>query len=449
MTLFSNNSIFKPNTKHIKFYDSKINVINGANSLAFLPLCDIKLDYKQYQRLSVIVPKNTEDFVLSFPMMGIKTNFLVIKPVYPNSKKINNYMKWKFQSSGDPKWSFTTLLAFTATTNNPLPNLVIDNPSDCDIQIEILVSGMENDYLNDPIAFLYLNNLIFTDVRTLDETNSEILTFFNEQNELAGTLDVADVVNVYKVSGLNRIIIDESSTNNIVLDFKTEYDTLQALSAINWLLLDPATRSLPKAADEDAPVVTFTSAVIGTQLNIDLSSYINNTFAKQNFITDAIDNIVDNVDGIMFATPDDVTIFNGLTEINNIVNPGNYTIELNISDIAGNIVQHILTIDAILTDVTPPVITTSINVSGSTLNDLVLADFGGTISPNDVKLESILSVIDDVDGQILLNQVNTQLFDNAMAQISEITAIGSYAVEFNVSDSSGNVATLNLNFNVI
>lgn len=344
MTLFSNNSIFKPNTKHIKFHNSNINVISGANTLSFLPLCDIKADYEQYQRLSVTIPKNTEDFLLSFFMLGVKVTFLAIKVNYPNSKNKNNYLKWKFTNSMDPKKVFTSLLMFTGTTNNPISNLLIDNDSDCDIQLEILVAGMENDNINDPNLLLYLTNLEFINIKTVDEDTTEILAFHNSDDELQYTLPLSDLNNFSRYNNENKIIINTTNDETIILDFKDEYETLQTLSAINWLLQDPTNRALPKSADNDAPIITFTPLVnVDNEMAIDLSTY-SNTFTKINFIDDAIDNILDNVDGIIIPTIDNITILNNNVEINEIVNVGTYTIEINIKDIAGNETTEIVTI---------------------------------------------------------------------------------------------------------
>ena len=79
MTLLSN-SIFTAPTNSIRFIGDDITVTQGANTLAKLDLCSIKQQYKQYQKLSVQVPAGAVDYVLGFPMMGIKVTFLTIKP---------------------------------------------------------------------------------------------------------------------------------------------------------------------------------------------------------------------------------------------------------------------------------------------------------------------------------------------------------------------------------
>lgn len=347
MTIFASNSVLPTINKNIKFNNSEINVVNGANTLSKLPLCSINIPYEQYQRLSILIPKGQIDFLLSFPMLGIKTTFIAIKPNFTCSNKANNYLKWKFQSSNDAKWSFTNILVLTGTSANPVPPILIDNPNmDCDISVDILVSAMSNDYLNDINAFLYLNELTFDNIHTYNETNSQTLSFFNSSNELAGTLDINNIVNINKVPGKNRIIIDESSENNIILDFKSDNDVLQALSAINWLLLDPATRSLPQQEDTTAPVIIFTNNVINDEIFMSLSNYNASTITKQDFIYYTILSIIDDRDGNMVAIPNNIILKDSqMILINSIVNTGIYYAEIKINDIAGNILIKNITIN--------------------------------------------------------------------------------------------------------
>jgi len=347
MTIFSSNSVLpKPNTKLIKFGNSDISVINGANTLSKLPLCNIKVPYEQYQRLSISIPKGQTDFLLSFPTLGIKTTFISIKPNFCCSNTGYNYLKWKFQPSNDPKYSFTSILVLTGTSQNPIPPILIDNPNtECDISVDILVSALTNDYLNDINGFLYLNNLTFDSVHTFDETNSEILSFFNSDNELTGTLNISEITNIVKLPGKNRIIIDDSSENNIILDFITENDTLQALSAINWILMDPSTRSLPQTEDLTEPVITYTNNVINNEITIDLNTY--SIITKQNIIDLAILSCIDDRDGNIVVMPNNITLTQNTILLNVLVNTGIYECEIKVSDIAGNTITNNININVI------------------------------------------------------------------------------------------------------
>lgn len=341
MTIFSN-TIFKSVNKFIKFGKNNVTIQDGATVLETLNLCDVKINYKQYQKTKVTIPANTENYLLSFPMLGVKSTFIAIKAVYKNKNKSNNYLKWIFNGSMDPKRTMTSIMVLTGTSSNPIPNIFLDNLSNCSVDLEIIISGTDNDFLSDINAFIYLDNLEFTNIKTFNETNSGILAFYNKNNELVTTTDVSNIINFYKIPGKNRIVIDETSQNNIILDFKDLNETLQALSALNWLLLDPINRSLPKTADIDPPVITL----IANNLNIDLSNYPTSTFTKADLIASVIDNIIDNVDGPILPIPQNIKFFDSNNiEILTINNIGNYTAEINVSDIAGNVATETINIE--------------------------------------------------------------------------------------------------------
>lgn len=441
MTLLSN-SIFTAPNNTIRFISDDLVVTQGANSLAKLDLCSIKIPYKQFQKVSVQVPAGAIDYVLAFPMMGINITFLTIKPTFCGLNTDLNYIKWKFQSSSDAKWSMTTVMTLTSTTNNPIPPILIDNPNpDCPLQLDVLVSGMDNDYLNDNAAFIYLNNLIFGSVQTFEQTNSGILAFYNENDILVGTVNISDIINITRVINKNRIIIDESSSNNVVLDFVSEYDTLQTLSSLNWILQDPANRSLPVSPDTNGPVITTSNLVISNSINIDLNLFSQN-YTKQNFLNDAITSVIDIVDGTIILTADNVIFMQGSTSILNIVNPGNYSATLNVSDIAGNITTLVINIIAqnIIVDITPPIITFTSNVISNVVNTQnILAFTGNQFTYNDAKNVCILAVTDNIDGNIPLSDVGVTFFDINMVPVaSPIINEGNYFIEFSVIDTHGN-----------
>lgn len=450
MTVFSTNSIFQPVQKYLKYYNTDISVVNGANTVNSMPLCGVKINYEQYQRISVQVPKGQTDFVLSFPMLGIKTTFITIKPTYCGVTPDLNYLKWKFQPSADAKWSFTSILTLTGTSDNPIPPILIDNPNpDCAVQLDILVSAMENDYLNDAAAFLYLDELTFDKVHTYNETTSEILAFFNKNNELAGTLDISDIVNVSRVAGQFRIIIDESSENNIVLDFLTENDTLQALSAINWVLIDPANRFLPQTADLTSPVITYTNSVnlLTSTIDLDLSLYPLSTITKQDFINAAILSVVDDRDGAMLMLPNNIVFKQGTTSINTILTADTYTAEITISDIAGNITTEtiIVEVHAFIVDVTPPVINFTGSVTGVIVDPIDVNAYPLGFTANDARVLCIMSITDDIDGMIPLSNAVVVFKDAYGVIVPVINAEGDYTITFTVTDTALNTTIHILN----
>jgi len=454
MTIYSTSSILAaPYPKYLKYYNTDISVINGANTVNSIPLCGVKINYEQYQRVSVQVPKGQTDFILSFPMLGIKTTFITIKPTYCGVNQDLNFLKWKFQPSADAKWSFTSILTLTGTSDNPIPPILIDNPNaDCAVQLDILVSAMENDYLNDAAAFLYLDGLTFDKVHTYNETTSEILAFFNKDGVLAGTLDISDIINVSRVTGQRRIIIDESSENNIVLDFLTENDTLQALSAINWVLMDPANRFLPQTADLTSPVITYTNSVnlLTSTIELDLSLYPLSTITKQDFINAAILSVVDDRDGAMLMLPNNIIFKQGTTSINTILTADTYTAEITISDIAGNITTETITVvvQPFIVDVTPPIINFTGSVTGVVVDPIDINAYPSGFTANDARILCIMSVVDNIDGMIPLSNVAVIFKDVYGVTVPVINAEGDYTITFIVTDTALNTTTHILNLYV-
>lgn len=441
MTVFSTSTIFQPILKNIRYHNTDLKVFSGANTLSTLPLNGVKIPFEQYQRVQVEIPKGQTDFTVSSAMLGIKTTFMAIYATYNSTDTTKNYLKWKFQPSADTKWSFTSVLTFTGTSNNPIPNILIDNPNpDCTVILDILVGALTNDYLNDSGAFIYLNGLTYDDVHTFNEVASGILAFFNSDDELVTTVDISDVVNVSKPSGQNRIIIDEASDNNIVLDFLSEYDALQALSAINWVLLDPSTRALPTAVDSVAPVITYTGNVSAGEITIDMSLYPSN-FTKANFITEAIASVSDARDGVIVTVPSNITF----KDINNvelvtIASPGTYTAVISISDLAGNSVVQTVTIDAQATVPTNPnpVFVFNGNVINNVVNPINLLSYSNNFTANDAKVLTILNVTDDEDNFIPLSSV-TVVFKNIYGTtVANITTEGTYTITLTVTDSDLN-----------
>ena len=366
-----------------------------------------------------------------------------------------NYLRWKFVSDSGPKHSMTNLMMLTGTTSNPIQDIVIDNPNPNSIVvIDVLITALTTDNLNDVVAFIYLQNLTFDKVHTFNETTTSVLAFFDQDDILAGTINFNDINNITRIPGLNRIIITElGNDNNIILDFTDESNMLQALSAINWVLLDGSTRFLPQPEDNLAPVITYTNLIVSNTLEVDLTTF-GFSYNKQHFINNTIATVIDARDGIIIPSISSITISqtinNQIIYYNIITQAGTYNATISITDIAGNIITHSITIDAqnIIIDTTAPVITYTSNVTG-----LVIAPFDINITPtgfthNDALVYCISSVTDNLDNIIPLSSISVSFYDVNMILIPTITQEGNYNIIFSVSDVHNNVTTDALTFNM-
>ena len=336
MTIYlENSSIFQPQSNNVSFNKEGIVIKNGANELANLDMCGIKIPYKQYQKMQLLIPANASNYLLNFQILGLYITFLAILPKFSGSCTNCNFLSWNFESSNDPMHTMTSVLILTGSTNNPIENLLITNSSECNVTVDIMVTAMDNDYLLDAPAYIYLTDLLFTSITTYGSTNSGILEFYNSAGIAAGTLNVSDIIDVRRVPNMQRIIIYSSASSNIVLDFATLYDTLQALSAISWLLEDPAARALPTTPDIIGPIITLTTNVVGGNLPVILATYSNN-FTIPDLITQSILSIFDARDGNITPTIGMFKITLLGSVYNTITMPGTYLVTVTATDIAGN-----------------------------------------------------------------------------------------------------------------
>jgi hypothetical protein len=209
-------------------------------------------------------------------------------------------------------------------------------------------------------------NLKYTDILTftVDKTLS-IIGPDGVTNILY--IDITDISTIERSSKI--LIVDQNSIGKIYLDFITEYDALQALSLINWVMEEDGRiiSALSPGADNSRPVVSFTSLVYfgltgstysspttydGNSFNstISISNYNSSVITKSDLYSGTyslISTVVDYDDrgitysyyrdGVMGIDSSSITIKNDVNDqVESINTTGMYEINFNISDIAGN-----------------------------------------------------------------------------------------------------------------
>ena len=451
MTLIAKSSIFTPFVRIFKFQGSDLVGINGSNTTGRLDLCKIAIPYDQMSKETVTLKANSE-MVLKFPNLGIKLSFLAIVPNYLNKDINKNFLQYKFTSvsafTETPFYEFTQILVFTGTKNSPIPQVILKNTGNCDVNLDILVGANDVDIVNDVEAFLYLNNLMYDNIHTFNEIASGILTFLDSDGVIVGSVDISEISNISFIQNKNRIIIDESSEKNIILDFVSLAEALQAMSALNYVMNDPNNRALPIAKDTTPPVITLVPLQPNqTTYNINVYTY-NNNFTKQDLLNLVVQSVIDDRDGIITLSSDNVTFSNGLT----INNAGIYTATITAKDLAGNVSTQTVTINAVaIIDEVAPVINFTSNVINHTVNmyDLFV-DNDSKLYKQEALFYCVASVTDNIDGTIPLSNV-VVTFRNVLNQIipEPITSQGNYVVEFAVKDMRNNETVELVNFNVI
>lgn len=339
MSIFSSNTnsslMFPKSTKIVKMYNNSFVAVDGTDVLSNLCLGDLKIEYDNYDRIRTKIPAGVTNFVLSHPLIGLKPIFLIIKPDYCGCPEAKKYLFWKYLHSSEPFNSMTSILVLTGTSTNPIPQIVLSNPdNDKEVILDIFVVSTETDIYTDSEQYYYIQDLVYEDFITIGLTTLGLF----KNNELLISVDYSNMNNILRPKD-DRIIIDDSTQSDIILDFKTKSDADQVISVINYLLNNPGTE-LPLPKDITAPVITYTNLVISNNVNI---TYVNN-LSKSDLITMLIDSCVDDRDGNIIIYPSHLSL-SKVTETNLITEIGVYTLIIKVSDLAGNITNEILTIN--------------------------------------------------------------------------------------------------------
>jgi hypothetical protein len=225
------------------------------------------------------------------------------------------------------------------------------------------------------------NYSIFTDITNQSGTTFVNLNYTDIHSHVVGESlvinDKSDPVKplIYiRLSDINSIersgqilIIDDSSLGIIFLQFLTENDTFQAHSLLNYVLQYPATNidALSPVSDSIDPVlyfydmigdeyIAFNGATAGVpydttdgftfSTSISLTSFgtASGYIDKSQLIYLLIDGISDNRDGTMSIIPSNLLISGTAGNVNNILNPGSYSVTFNFSDIAHNYLDGVI-----------------------------------------------------------------------------------------------------------
>jgi len=176
-------------------------------------------------------------------------------------------------------------------------------------------------------------------------------------------------INLDDINSFDRqgkiVVIDDRSVGSIYLDFVDEYNAIQAMSILNWALEHPS-ESIDdlNGKDNEPPLVTFTSDVFISPMplsppsptptpsptlltSLDGTNFISTplslsanggSITKSFLLAYLIDSVVDNRDGILALTSNNIIITDSIDTLYNfIISNGSYIIKLDITDIAENL----------------------------------------------------------------------------------------------------------------
>jgi len=362
--------------QHLKYYQNNLIAVNGPNISEKLLLENIRIPYKQILKSRIILKPGQNDYLFNFLGLGDNATFLNIVATYDEqSIEEDDFVQYNYFSEPSKIYSFGHLLTLSGNSTNRIEQLYLTNPNlDFPVKLDVLVAVIddEDSFFTGANAPTVTTSVTFGNLLT-----EYIVTWV--AGETIAILNAASIAQAYinldDINSFDRqgkiVVIDDRSVGSIYLDFINEYEAIQAMSVLNWVLENPNSSISNLVSDDNqAPLITFTSAVSltspslpsapspapasslltsedGTTFyasSLSLSMY-SGTISKTFLLSYLVDSVTDNRDGVIDLSNENVIITDSSDELYNfIVANGTYLIKFDLSDIASNTVDTDITI---------------------------------------------------------------------------------------------------------
>ena len=489
------NSLFGTGTNYIKFQGGDLIAIESANTVERQMLSDLKFNYKQLLRGRVILKPGQVNYLMNHLGLGDNATFVSIVARYDTKSKIeeDNYVNWSFYDDLTKIHSMCQYMCLTGNSTNRVKQLYLTNPnSNYPVTLDVMVAVLDDSYnfftdITNQSGTSFVN-LRYTDFKSY--VIGESIKVLDSQGR-ALVYIVLNNINSIEITG-NILIIDDNALGRLFFQFVSESDTRQVNSILNYVLDNPNVDIETLPFDNQAPTLYWYSNVgnLGTSSFISLAGQIDGvpyntndgpTFSttisllqfggvsqilsKQQIINLLIDKVVDNRDGTMSLASGDIILTGTQGQVNEVNGPGNYKMTLLINDIAGNDLSNTeMYLNVINRDVIPPVVYWKERVnnqfdqpyitfmgatSGAPYNSLIGKTFsttivfptyqeGGEITKQKLIDITIDKIIDEIDGELPINDFHIILTDSQGNEAFTIYDLGNYSMTFNITDISEN-----------
>lgn len=375
-------TIFGPGAQYIKISGGDFVAIQGANVIEKLITKDLQIPFTQIMKSKVTLKAGQTNYLLNNSGLGDNATFLLIRATYDTGSVIeeDNYIQYSYYDDLTKPYYMAQLLLLTGNSTNRVKQLYITNPNpDYGVILDVMAAVIDDETSE------------FTDVTNQNGTSFVNLQYTSIQSYVVGQSIVVydnntpplpliymqlNNINSLQKSG-DIIIINDSSLGKIFLQFVTEDDAYQSLSLLNYVLENPNINiaNLNPPNDITPPTIYFWNTVNNDPLNDYISfngltagpydTSFGYTFSTTISLTQSgtqsidssilnsmlVNNVIDNRDGLISLLPIN-TIIQGYTSsgtsssygptISNIVEPGQYGVFFNLSDIANNYVDGVI-----------------------------------------------------------------------------------------------------------
>lgn len=359
-------NLFGPSSQYIKLNNGDFIAVQGSNTVERLIASDLRMPYKQILRARIILKPGQVNYLLNHLGLGDNATFVAIKAIYDPKSRIeeDNYVQWNFFTDFSKIYSMAQLLVLTGNSTHRVEQLYLTNPNpNYPVFLDVMTAVIDDqfsffeDVTNQ--SGLSFAGLRYTDILT-HVVNQSIVIMSNDL--VPSPIAYITLANIDSLERLGRIVIvDDAAIGRIFLEFISDFDAIQALSLLNWVLEAPdrIIQDLAPVADLVVPVIYFTPLVLlpGSTYSPPYNTSQGNTFSatmsfgtfsqinvygtqSTSMVSQIISTIVDNRDGTMLLLSSNVIVKDITSATVSVITlAGTYSMTFDFSDIAQNYVS--------------------------------------------------------------------------------------------------------------
>lgn len=457
------NNLLTPTDKVIKPYNCAFIAVDGPQIKGKVNMEGLEIPYDSQYTSQMILNEEDSDVAIHYGFLGNEITFVMIVAMYePNDPNFeieaDQYIKYYFSDEPTKIKYMGKLMILTGNSLKRIPQIYLTNPSTSQkVHLEIFMANQNTTTVaqSNIITGLYYNNVVSDDVNyspTLNGSSALYITNIDGDTQI-----VIPYININTITttddGSNTLIIGTDS-EQIQLQFLSDFNMRQAHSRISWVLENRTTRKLTSTAppiDTVPPYITWTEFVSTgeTYTSLPTGVTLTNDYLKGYYIS----GITDSRDGDMNVLDADLIIYedNNLVPLSGITSQGQYTLYFTVTDIATNTQTYTM---YAMYDYTPPVITFNDIATGATFEMSISSDTtsGTYITTGDTLSYTVDSVSDNVYSGLTLLDVGIIISGDTCNPCSGTTISSSgvtYSVVYSLSDYVGNTSTYLKTMNTI
>lgn len=367
MSCHNQSSLFGSSEKYIKFLNSDLVAIEGANTVERQFLKDIRIKYAQILKGRIILKPGQIDYLLNHLGLGDNATFLSIAASYDPKSKVeaDNYVVYNFADDLSKNHYFAQLMILTGNSAYRVPQLYLTNPNaKYAVALDVMVAVIDDNYsfFTDTTnqSGLSFVGLEVGDIHTYVVNESIVIKDKSTPSKPLLYLKLANINSVER-NGL-VITVDDQSVGTILLKFKTINDAAQSFSLFNYVLENPSVDidTLSPLEDLVDPIIYFYSQVggsgefiafNGSTAAVPYNTSSGNTFStsisiatwgtssaisKTRLVELIIASASDNRDGPMIVTASNILLSGTAGTVSTINSTGTYSMTFDFSDLALN-----------------------------------------------------------------------------------------------------------------